>query len=272
MYRHLLLTTLTLLSVPALAGDWNQWRGPDRNGLGDATPLVDRLPEADVMEPSWVRERIPAAFSGGWSSPLVVDGKVYLFVHANIATVPRSEIPERKYLFLKYVQRQKMTDEEIAEHERKSREERLVLSKYYKYAEQVHCRDAATGKTDWVREIDSFYTRTIQSGTPCIREGRIYELFAGLVLRCLDASDGRDLWTRKLPVEFVENQHYMSSPTIMLVVLAGRLFGVDLATGEVVWQSPAESHHGNHPGSRRRQAVCPPQRRPGLLRFAGARR
>jgi outer membrane protein assembly factor BamB len=72
--------------------DWNQWRGPDRNGVAPAGPKL-----ADVWGPSgpalvWKsEERIPGGPKKGGSfsnygSPVVAQGRVYLYVHDQAAS------------------------------------------------------------------------------------------------------------------------------------------------------------------------------------------
>jgi len=64
---------LVVLGIPAIAGDWPQWRGPQRDGHAakDEAPLAS-LP-AD-LKPIWRKE-----IGGGFSSPIVAAGKlIYL--------------------------------------------------------------------------------------------------------------------------------------------------------------------------------------------------
>jgi len=77
-------TTRAVLTVAILAlscahvgaqqapANWNQWRGPNRDGVGDAAALPATLP-AELTE-VW---RVPVG--EGHSGPLVVDGTVYQF-------------------------------------------------------------------------------------------------------------------------------------------------------------------------------------------------
>lgn len=64
----------------AKTSDWPQWRGPDRNGVVPAGPkLMDSLP-ADGPKLVWKSEYIPFGWWGGWGSPVVAEGKVFLYV------------------------------------------------------------------------------------------------------------------------------------------------------------------------------------------------
>jgi outer membrane protein assembly factor BamB len=78
---------LCLISVAVSAADWEQWRGPTRNGVStDPTALLDAFP-AEGLKPLWVSEKIKADKDGGFGSVAVVGGKVY--VYAN----PRHPVP-----------------------------------------------------------------------------------------------------------------------------------------------------------------------------------
>ncbi len=72
-YGHFLLGALS----PA-AADWNQWRGPNRDGIsGDDTPLAASWPEGGPVQ-LWKSEPIPSDHYGGHGSCVVAGGKVYM--------------------------------------------------------------------------------------------------------------------------------------------------------------------------------------------------
>lgn len=85
-----LLMLLSSLAMPVVFGaepqkagrdDWPQWRGPDRNGVAPSSPkLIDSLPP-DGPKLLWKSEYIPFGWWGGWGSPVVAEGKVFLYVH-----------------------------------------------------------------------------------------------------------------------------------------------------------------------------------------------
>lgn len=72
-------------SVEAASGDWPQWRGPERNGLGTGGPvLASAWPAAGPVK-LWESELIPVNAEHGWSTPAVADGRVYLSFGMNPA-------------------------------------------------------------------------------------------------------------------------------------------------------------------------------------------
>ncbi len=67
-----------VLEFCADAGDWPQWRGPQRNGVAEGgVPLLDRVPSEGLKE-LWESEGVPANDEGGLSSPVSVGDRVYL--------------------------------------------------------------------------------------------------------------------------------------------------------------------------------------------------
>jgi outer membrane protein assembly factor BamB len=66
---------------------WPQWRGPQRTGvLPNSPPLASEWPK-DGPPVMWEVEGIPAGGAGGYGSPVVAGGRVYLFVNHRY-TVP----------------------------------------------------------------------------------------------------------------------------------------------------------------------------------------
>ena len=68
----LTLPLMLLIAAPCLAQNWPQFRGPDAEGHTTA----QNLPlEWSTTENVYWKTEIPG---GGWSSPVVVDGRIYL--------------------------------------------------------------------------------------------------------------------------------------------------------------------------------------------------
>ena len=66
------LITLGLLLQPALADDWPQWLGPNRDGVWRENGIVEKLPTNGLS----YRWRVPVG--AGYSGPAVSKGRVYL--------------------------------------------------------------------------------------------------------------------------------------------------------------------------------------------------
>ncbi|NDB75291.1 MAG: hypothetical protein EB141_06540 [Verrucomicrobia bacterium] len=71
--------------------DWNQWRGPNRNGVAQHSPkLADAWgPEGPVLVWKSAEKIVGGPKKGGsfsnYGSPVVAEGKVYLYVHDQVA-------------------------------------------------------------------------------------------------------------------------------------------------------------------------------------------
>ena len=75
------LGVVAVVGALRAADDWPQYRGPSRQGIAaDGVKLADAWPK-DGPKQLWKSEWIPGAGDGGAGSPVVADGKVYLYVN-----------------------------------------------------------------------------------------------------------------------------------------------------------------------------------------------
>lgn len=256
MKRIVLTVSVILLTATAsgLAGDWTQWRGNDRNGVAAESPaLLTSLPPGG-LEPVWTSEEIGSGRNkGGWGSPIVVDfpedtiatRRVYLFTHRRIQI---RDVPKKQFPWLPPEKRVGMTDAEYAEYERKRRDEDEAIARAYIFRETIYCLHADTGETLWKNESDSVYTRFPQSGSPTVRDGRLYILGAGGHVRCIDALSGKDIWKQHLPVEF-RDEFWQSSFLVaddLAIFLAGTLYAVSTVDGQIQWAGDDATARGTH--------------------------
>src|SRR5437868_2459342 len=70
--KAVLLAAAWLTTVSAIADDWPQWRGIDRDGRWHETGIVDQLPKGQLP----VMWRAP--IGPGYSGPTVAEGLVYV--------------------------------------------------------------------------------------------------------------------------------------------------------------------------------------------------
>ncbi len=70
---------MTAATPANLTPDWPQWRGPDRTGVANSSPpLASAWSESG---PKKVWESRPLHYAGGDGSPVVAQGRVYMFIH-----------------------------------------------------------------------------------------------------------------------------------------------------------------------------------------------
>jgi outer membrane protein assembly factor BamB len=119
--------------------------------------------------------------------------------------------------------------------------------------------DAATGKELWIADIakGEGYSGGDTAGggdgprsTPTISDGKVYLLTPDLVVHCLDAADGKQIWRRDLIREHHgRNIGWNSAASVAvdgnLVFVGGggkgeSMLGLDKNTGNVVWKTGDE--------------------------------
>ena len=73
-------------NMAAMAGDWDQWRGPGRNGVAEQSPPLMDIWPAEGLKPEWVSE---TDTGGGHGSVVVANGRVYcLAIRGHTDLVP----------------------------------------------------------------------------------------------------------------------------------------------------------------------------------------
>lgn len=77
IYRCVLLTSFT--SLAALAADWPQWRGPQRNGISSETGLLQEWPK-DGPKLIWKVTDL----GSGYGAPAVVGDRLYVMANAGL--------------------------------------------------------------------------------------------------------------------------------------------------------------------------------------------
>jgi outer membrane protein assembly factor BamB len=244
------LATLLALSSPVTAevqaADWPQWRGPNRDGVWNETGILKTFP-ADGLKIRW---RTPVG--PGWSSPVVVRGRVYL-------TDMRLDKPrawERIQCFKESTGKLLWSRESelvsypdwafIPEHGGGPAATPIVEDgKIYSLGRngQVDCWNARNGKVIWEIQLGAKYElRELQCrGSPLI-EGNLLILFAGgkpgACVVALDKRTGKEVW------KALDDSVSSSSP--LIVVAGGKrqlivwtdnaVTSLNPATGETYWR------------------------------------
>ncbi len=257
-----LLTWICGLALPiaAAGADWPQWRGPNRTGaatLAEGVAIRTEAP-ADGLRPAW-SVALPDGPGGGWASPIVADGRVFLAVAGRVKK-EGVELPPAQYPRLTDEQEAALPAAEAEAYTTKQRAESLERRRAaFTGREAIHCLDAATGDLLWTNQRDTPVTRFPQSSTPAVMSdgtggGRLVCLSGDRVLRCLNATTGETVWEITLPGEF-DAEQISSSPLIetgpdgggRVHVQAGALFCVDLTDGAVLWENEAAAGRDSSP-------------------------
>jgi outer membrane protein assembly factor BamB len=210
--------------LSALADDWPQWHGPQRDGIWRETGIIDHFPAGGPPVP-W---RVP--IGSGYAGPAVARNHVYLAdrVLPDGAKLPanpfaRGELPG---------------------------------------TERILCLDDSTGRVAWKHEYDCPYRISYPSGpraTPLIADGKVYALGAMGDLLCLNTETGKVIWSKNFVRDYgsvVPLWGFAAHPLLdgeRLICLAGgdgcEVVALNKDTGAEIWKSLSSSRIGYCPPS-----------------------
>lgn len=200
-FASLLLPLLLSLPASASAENWPEFRGPGGQGQSAATGLPTEWSSRKNV--SWATE-IPGS---GWSSPIFVDGQVYL-----TAAVEKGN--------------------------------RLSLRALAIDAESGRIRWDSEVFPD--REITKIHAKNSHaSPTPILENSRLYVHFGHDGTACLSATDGRILWKQESlrypPVHGNGGSPILVDDKLIFSCDAARdpfVVALDKASGEIAWKTP----------------------------------
>jgi outer membrane protein assembly factor BamB len=193
---------LEIIAACALcAGDWPQFRGPNSDGhaSGPATPME----WSETKNVAW-KTAIPGL---GWSSPSVVEGKIFL-----TTAVPQGEGLSLRALAVDAGTGQILWDREVRAVEK---------------APAIHAKNSHA------------------SPTPLVRDGAVYVHFGTMGTARLRASEGTIEWTCT-ELDYTPVHGSGGSPVLqdgkLVVICDGSskpfVAAIDAETGKVAWRTP----------------------------------
>ena len=193
-----------LVGVPAALGtDWPQFRGPHRDGVWDEVGILESFPREGLK----IRWRHPVG--GGFASPVVVQGRVFVFD----VDLAKPVAKERLHCF-----------------EEKTGKVLWMYAYEEKYGEWSYVPERGAGPT----------------ATPIVEKDRIYIVGAYGNCHCLNVKTGKVIWKKNIGEEYqVAEMSCRPSPLIegpLLIVFTGAkpgasLLGLDKQTGKEVWKA-----------------------------------
>ena len=226
-----LVSALALATVgPAFGGDWSQWRGPERNGLGPKSPALGN--SLAGLTPLWLAKGIPSGDEGGRGGLVVHEGKVYGLVKAGA---------DEEVFCLDAAIGKSLWNTPLHEPggQPGSSTPCIVLGKLFVAgsSDQEHCLNAETGSILWNAKLPRTHHEPIASSIAVV--GHVAVLLAD-ALTALDTNSGQVLWTQP------EIKGFESSPTTWSV--AGHDYVicntdrethcVNAADGHIMWSVP----------------------------------
>jgi len=226
--------------VPSItkARDYPCWRGPNGNGSAPdpGFKLVDDMSKAKLL---WTSEEEIASdckgrWAGGFSSPVVADGRVFLFYYR----------PHGRRTF------------EYNDEDKETGGSRNPTSEWHA-DDVVHCFNAQTGKTLWKhvdeRGLIGAHWKSSGHYTPCATDGRVFVVGTTGRLYALDAASGKPAWESYLDDRYKDaferskaagesvfkregfNQVPCAVDGVVAVAAAGGIVGLDAASGRKLW-------------------------------------
>ena len=213
---------VVLFCWAALADDWPQWLGPNRDSVWREKGIVEKF-SSDGPPVLW---RTP--IGGGYAGPAVAGGRVYV------------------------------TDRQVAEgasNPSNPFERGVIQGK-----ERVVCLNEKDGKVIWKHEYGCPYTISYPAGpraTPVVSDGKVFTLGAEGHLFCLNAKDGKVIWSREFKPEYEVNTPmwgFAGHPLLdgnKLICLVGGTGSVAVAfdknTGRQLWRALTAKEPGYAP-------------------------
>jgi outer membrane protein assembly factor BamB len=226
----MIVVTLTcFLSQAVSAGDWPQWRGPERDGVWIDSGITDEIPKSGLP----VKWRVPVGL--GYAGPAVADGKVFVAdYHKTFGEIKNSPGGTTE-----------LTGEE-----------------------RLRCFDVTNGKELWSVEYDQPYKLSYAAGprcTPTVDGSRVYLLGAEGRLGCYQTSDGKEVWSKSLNEEYNtkspfwgHSAHPLVHGDLLICVVGGKgsvAVAFNKTTGKEVWRALDAPEQG----------YCPPT----IIKHAG---
>jgi outer membrane protein assembly factor BamB len=221
--RTLAACVLTVgVALPALADDWPQWMGPNRDDVWKEKGILGRFPK----EGPKVLWRVKIA--GGYAGPAVAGGLVYVTDYVTKADTKKLSNPAA---------RPKLDGKE-----------------------RVLCLNAKTGEEVWKHEYDCPYEVSYPAGprcTPTVQGGKVYALGTEGNLYCLDAKKGTVLWSKDFKKAYGAKTpvwgfcgHPLVDGKRLFCVVGGKgcaVVAFDKDSGKELWKSLDSEHAGYSP-------------------------
>jgi len=229
-------------AAPGQAGDWPQFRGPDRDATSKETGLLHSWPETGP-EVLWTTE-----VGDGYSSPAIHNGRVYI----NDYNKDTNEWLVRCLLLADGKEQWRFGyEKKIRPNHGITRTTPAVDGKYVVSLDPkciLHGLDAATGKELWNKNLVQEFHATIPAWyagqSPLLEKNYVVIATGGdAVLVAFDKATGNPIWQTPNP-EGWNMTHASVMPTVIegvkqyvYATLEGAL-GVDASDGKLLWTFP----------------------------------
>ena len=240
----LVLTVLLLLpAATAMAANWPQFRGPDRDGKSPETGLLRTWPDGGP-EVLWETE-----LGQGYSSPAIYDGKVYFndYDEATFEFLVRClTLDEGKELW-RFKEKRRVRPNHGITRSVPATDGKYVFSLDPKAV--LHALDAETGKEIWRKNFVQDYGSKIppwyNGQNPLIEDDKVLVAPVGTsaLIVALDKATGKEIWTTPNPEGWLLSHSSLMPAKLggvdqyLFSVLQGTV-GISAADGKLLWHFP----------------------------------
>lgn len=238
---------LALLAAAALADDWPQWRGPNRDGVWKEQGLLEKFEGPQIK----IRWRVPV--SSGYSGPTVAGGRVYV---TDRVVEPKEQ--ERVHCFDWQTGRRLWSYAYDCSYERLGYPDgpraavTIDQGRAYSLGAVGHlfCFDAARGIVLWTRDLNREYRIRMPTwgiaAAPLIEGDLVIVQIGGSDNACLVAFDkksGKERWhalgdgaNYSAPIVVPQ-----AGKRVLICRTADRVVGLDPRSGALYWEYPFPS-------------------------------
>jgi outer membrane protein assembly factor BamB len=237
------LALLFLATAAALAGNWPQWRGPQRDGVASL--------DHSGAWPEKLKQRWKVEVGEGHSSPIVVRDRVYLLARKGENEIASSLALESGKTIWQQSYAAPYEMSPVAQAHGKGPKSTSVIDQGRLYTFGISgvlsAFDAAGGKPLWRKDFSKQYKATSPAfGTamsPAVAGGRVIAHVgghAGGALTAFDAQSGEPVWS------WSEDGPAYTSPIV--ITLGGvrqvvtqtekQIVGVSFDSGKLLWRIP----------------------------------
>jgi outer membrane protein assembly factor BamB len=255
---HTFLILLLCSCAASLAGDWPQWRGPDRTGhVPQGVPVPANL---DLHKVMW-----HIGIGDGVASPVVGDGKVVYIDNQNAKeTVHSVDAATGKELW------NHVLDDVTHDQQSKPGPRCTPLIDGDRvYAQscrgELHCINAADGKLIWrvsyVRDFGAIFigekgkaegaSRHGYAGSPLIDGDHLIVEAGGqhdAAVVCLDKKNGKVIWKSldEMPGYAAPIEAELLGAKQIIAFMAESVVGLDPTHGKLLWRGPVKTSLGRN--------------------------
>jgi outer membrane protein assembly factor BamB len=244
-----ILLCSVFLSTTAAAQDWPQWRGPNRDGNVSGAVIPATWPKT-------LKEQWKVAVGIGHSSPVVANGKIYVFARQGEEEVLLSlDAVTGKEIWRSSQPIAYQMHEAATGHGKGPKSTPLVYKgNVYTFGISgvLSCHDAHTGKVKWRQEFSKQFPKTSPlfgtAMSPIIDSGLLIAHVGGHdkgALTAFDPETGTVKWSNDIDGPAYSSPIVVTLAGVRQLVTStqGSVIGVDIASGKLLWKLPAKSQY-----------------------------